>query len=987
MGRAESENRRQFFFKHRLASGEVRQVEVFSGPIVIQARKLLYSIVHDITARKQAEAALAAERDKLLNLLEAMEDGVYIADRDYTIEYANPVILREFGPVEGRKCYEYFHDRREVCPWCKNPEVFAGETIRWEWHSSKNQKTYDLIDTPIRNADGSISKLEIFRDITERKRAEKALQKAHGELERRVEERTAELRQAYEQLVWEMEERQQVEEKLRESEARFAAFMEHLPGLAVMRDLKGRYVFANESWQKLVGREPQEWLGKTLEEVWPPEIAQRFKDLDRQVLAFREPLEVVETLELADGIHYFLTHRFLIYDQEGSPSLVGAVAVDITARQRAEEALREQACVLDAFFRHSLTPLVFLDRDFNFLRVNEAYARACRREVSEFIGRNHFEVYPSEAQAIFEEVVRTKTPYQVAARPFVYPDQPERGVTYWDWTVAPILDEAGEVDFLVFSLNEVTERVRAEEARNRLIEILEATPDFVATADQNGRMVYLNQASRDLLGLGPEEDLTWLKARDIPPPWAVDLIRREGLPAAFQKGFWRGETALINREREEVPVSQVLLAHKDPAGRVRFFSTIARDISDLKRAEADLQSQSAILEGMNRIFREALTCETEAELGRTCLAVAEELSGSQFGVMDKLNERGKLDALAFSDPGWDACRIAPGRDLKFLHNIEPQGLTGKVVHTGQSLIANDPASHPDAMGLPAGHPPLHAFLGAPLKQGDRVIGLIGLGNKPGGYDDRDRETLEILAVAIVEAWMRKRVELALKESEENLHILAAQLMDAQESERGRLSRELHDELGQSLLLLKFKIAYIHSALSQAQAEVREECRLAGEYLNGLIDSVRRLSRDLSPAPLEELGLTSALKYLVTEFCRHYKIRQFSIKMEDIDQLFDPPVQVNIYRIFQEALTNIGKHARASRIAAQIKKENGQIEFMVWDNGQGFAVAEALARRGGEKGIGLAAMQERLRMIGGALQIWSRKGAGAKITFSVPFKRE
>jgi len=70
---------------------------------------------------------------------------------------------------------QYLHDREEVCPWCPNQAVFAGETVRWEWHSLKNQRTYDLIDTPLRNADGSISKLEIFRDITERKQAEEAL--------------------------------------------------------------------------------------------------------------------------------------------------------------------------------------------------------------------------------------------------------------------------------------------------------------------------------------------------------------------------------------------------------------------------------------------------------------------------------------------------------------------------------------------------------------------------------------------------------------------------------------------------------------------------------------------------------------------------------------------------------------------------------------------------------------------------------------------
>jgi PAS domain S-box-containing protein len=137
----------------------------------------------DITERKQAEEALRIERDNLKNIFEAMEDGVYIVNQQYDIQYVNPILVNDFGVYEGRKCYEYFHDRTEVCPWCKNPDVFAGKTVRWEWFSSKKGKTYDLIDTPLKSPDGSISKLEIFRDITERKKAEENIKKRNEELE------------------------------------------------------------------------------------------------------------------------------------------------------------------------------------------------------------------------------------------------------------------------------------------------------------------------------------------------------------------------------------------------------------------------------------------------------------------------------------------------------------------------------------------------------------------------------------------------------------------------------------------------------------------------------------------------------------------------------------------------------------------------------------------------------------------------------------
>jgi len=119
-----------------------------------------------------------------LSILNAIPHGIYIVNKEYDIQYINSVIEQAFGPVAGQKCYQYFHERTEVCPWCKNDTVFSGNSVRWEWYSKKNNKHYDLYDTPITNQDGTISKLEIFTDITAFKHSEERYKQAIKALHR-----------------------------------------------------------------------------------------------------------------------------------------------------------------------------------------------------------------------------------------------------------------------------------------------------------------------------------------------------------------------------------------------------------------------------------------------------------------------------------------------------------------------------------------------------------------------------------------------------------------------------------------------------------------------------------------------------------------------------------------------------------------------------------------------------------------------------------
>jgi len=169
-----------------------------------------------------------------------------------------------------------------------------------------------------------------------------------------------------------------------------------------------------------------------------------------------------------------------------------------------------------------------------------------------------------------------------------------------DDCAAPILDDAGAISGVVLVFQDVTARRRAEQSQARLTAILESTSDLVSTSTPEGRLTYLNRAGRQMAGWGLDEPLEGRVIPDLHPDWALAKIRSEGLPAAAATGIWEGETAILHRDGRQIPVSQVILAHRDPDGALAFYSTIMRDISQRKKAEEALSRSKDMLESIYR---------------------------------------------------------------------------------------------------------------------------------------------------------------------------------------------------------------------------------------------------------------------------------------------------------------------------------------------------------------------------------------------------
>jgi len=233
---------------------------------------------------------------------------------------------------------------------------------------------------------------------------------------------------------------------------------------------------------------------------------------------------------------------------------------------------------------------------------------------------------------------------------------------------------------------------------------------------------------------------------------------------------------------------------------------------------------------------------------------------------------------------------------------------------------------------------------------------------------------------------RKQAEEALKESERQLRSLSFQLLTAQETERKRISRELHDELGQALTVMKLRMNFVEKNLLKHQSKLKQECDYGIQYIDQVIENVRRLSRDLSPTILEDFGLSAAVRWLINNFAKSYNIR-VALDMIDVDSLLPRDSHVVVYRTIQEALTNIGKHSQAENVSIGIHADNGAVSFSMEDDGIGFDEKRSSQKGPGEIGLGLATMKGRARMLGGVLDIWTQEGKGTRITLSIPIKRE
>jgi signal transduction histidine kinase len=221
----------------------------------------------------------------------------------------------------------------------------------------------------------------------------------------------------------------------------------------------------------------------------------------------------------------------------------------------------------------------------------------------------------------------------------------------------------------------------------------------------------------------------------------------------------------------------------------------------------------------------------------------------------------------------------------------------------------------------------------------------------------------------------------LEENQSQFQRLARSALRVQEDERRRIARELHDGIGQNLTAIKHQLAMLQAQLRAASDAGAERVGACIDLCAQTLEDTRQLSRLLRPQVLDDLGLGAALHWLARTLEGSGRLH-VAVHLEEVPAL-DPEIQTLLFRVTQEALANVVKHANASDALVRLSTRGGRVSLTVWDNGSGFdvAAAEAGARQG--RGAGLAGMRERLALYGGALRIDSEPDSGTWLRISVP----
>lgn len=362
-------------------------------------------------------------------------------------------------------------------------------------------------------------------------------------------------------------------------------------------------------------------------------------------------------------------------------------------------------------------------------------------------------------------------------------------------------------------------------------------------------------------------------------------------------------------------------------------------------------------------------------LGRMVQCAAD-VAGARYAALGIYDESGHIER--FVHHGMDAATVERIGPLP-----EGRGLLREVIVGDGPIRLSDLGADPRSCGFPANHPPMRTFLGVPVRRGARRFGNLYVTEKRDGADfDAEDERLVVTLAAFAAAAIESVMLAAAEERARFDRDLLARVIEAQEAERARVSRDLHDQIGQSLTSVLLGQRLVLDALDPDDPESREaharadEVRsLAAEALN----EVRQLAFELRPIVLDDIGLVAAMQRLATDIAERHQL-DLDVDLDGLsdDTRLPSDIETVVYRVVQEALTNVTRHARAARVRVSVVVTDERLRAEIADDGAGFEPTPEKRRS-----LGLTGMVERATLAGGEVHITSAPGAGTTVRLDLP----
>ncbi len=743
----------------------------------------------------------------------------------------------------------------------------------------------------------------------------------------------------------------------------------------------GRCLEVNDACLDLFGFQRDEVIGQPalMPRIWP-EAQERSRLIDRV-----KSDGTVQNLEVAVRSKRGEMRQVLI-----SVDLIGlggkhcllTTGHDITERKQAEEALRRSeerwqlaaTGTTDGIWDWDVTGhTVFLSSRWKQVRgYHEDEISAEEVEWSSRIHPEDFSRVMATVQSYFNKDIPTfECEYRTRRKDGTYYWVNDRGVAVWD--------AQGQVIRMVGSETDITERKQAEVERQKFVSLADQSLEFIGMCNLDFKPFYVNEAGRRLVGLDSLEQACAAHVKDYFFPEDQPRIIGEFLPSVLRQGH--GEIVVRFRHfktGEALWMIYNVFQVMDENGQVAGYATVSRDITERKRAEEELRQLNETLE--QRVV------ERMAELRRSNERLGAEIVERNAVELSLFKSEERLQSMLDHSPNLIFMKDLQGRYLdantqfqqtfhltrpdiigKTDHDIFPpeqaviyRANDLKVIAAGRSLQFEEMAVQDDG---------LHTSIvwKFPLRQLDGALyAICGI---------------------VTDITERRRAEEALRwnqrelqESRAQLQDLASLLLRAQDSERQRIARDLHDDFSQRLAAVTLDVAALErnpplmpELLSNALEPVREE-------LAQLANDFRQLAHRLHPSLLKHAGLQAALE----EFVQHAMQRtglQITLKVNNVPDSLPPDLTMCLFRVCQESLQNVVKHAKATDVLVKLSGSSRIIGLSVMDNGTGFDVQDKSSH---QKGMGLISMQERLRLLNGCLNIHSRAANGTKVCAWIPF---